>query len=222
MTRGEIRARIITALHEASPSPVRWTADEINRFIDDGYQEMARETGAISETVTLAVQAQTPYLDLPANCLYPIMWRDLTSGLPIDQVSLDWIESEDQHWMRRAASRPDYVAPFDLRTAILFPTYNVASNLELTQAIIPAAITSDATEPLLPANYHRGLVFYGHYRALLKDAKGLRLGRALRQLGFYREVRSGLGDWAGGRHAELLKAISGTPLRTPTHSFEGA
>lgn len=192
-----------------------WTTEELDRYIDDGYLNIAERTGLLVREDTISCAANDHYIELPSDTLYPIAARDTSTNLPIDLVPWTFFDSQDIRWSRLSDSRPAYLAAWALTHVVIYPAYNAASSMELSLAYIPAAFSQDVQEPDIPEDFHQALVHYTHYRALLKDADGPRLGRALRQLAYYEEVVAAAGGWAGERHQNIQRAISTVDLRVP-------
>lgn len=212
MTKQEIRAAIIRHLRE-STTPVRWTATEIDHYIDDGYRDLAERTGAIVGERLLVCGSGVHFISLPRDILFPIAIVDDATGEAVDPVHWTYIEDMDSDWLEKNASRPQVFAAFGLFELSLYPAYGATGTLRGTFAICPETLALDTDEPDLPPEYHAALVHYGSYRCLLKNADGPRLGRALRQLGYFNDYVEGLDTWADGRHEGILMSIYGDRLR---------
>lgn len=213
MNRGEIRSAVISHLRENATTPVRWTSAEIDRYIDDGYREMAEITGAVVRTDTLTIRAESHFYTLPTDCLYPISIQDAGQDEPIDPVHWLWIDGEDEIWIRTLRQRPEVYAAWGLDEIIFWPAYNADGTVRMTQAIIPGPLASDSATPDLPQEYHGGLVEYAIFRCLLKDADGQQLGRAQRHRAYYMEFLGGLDFWTGRRHPNIRRDMFSQVLR---------
>lgn len=212
MNRGQIRLRVIRALREQSV-PVGWTEPEINRYIDDEYREIAEQTGAVVETVTIAVQPKTVFVPLPSNCLYPLAVKDVTSGYPIRPVHWTVIDGFDARWIDKFRGRPNWWAPFGLHEFIIWPAYSADSNIEMMMAAVPADFANDSELPNLPEEYHVGIMHKVVSRCIVKHAQdGPRIGRSLRHDKKAEESLSGLEDWTTERHENIHLANYGTPM----------
>ena len=213
MNRGQIRSAVADALRNTSY--VRWTSAEIDLYIDDGYREIANRTGCVVATSNLTCEAGEHFVDLPDATLYPIAFRDITTGLPVGMCHWTLIDTDDNFFMRKERNRTERVAAWGLKKLLLSQAYSVQSSLEMMAAVSPVTgLASDGTEPDLPQQHHQALVDYAHYRALIKDADGPRLGRALRQYGYYLEKVEALTEWAEARHEGIAQAMYGNWLRT--------
>ena len=219
MNRGEIRSRIIEALREEE-TPVEVSTDELNEYIDDGYEEVAELTGAVVTDTVVSCPAKEHFIPLPANCLYPLAIIDTSSSRPIDLKHWTFIDRRDRVWIRSFRQRPYYAAAWSLTHLLVYPAYENAGSLTLTHAVIPGPLANDASVPDIPEQYHRGLQHYGHHRVLLKDADERRFGRSLRQRRYYLESLSDLSDWSGKRHEGIRQAIYGTKLRDGENFWE--
>jgi len=215
LNRGEIRNRVLWSLREEAAPLRRFSDAELNLYIDDAYVDIAEKTGVVVETVNIAVGAGQHFVPLPANTLFPLAVKDLAADWPIDPTTWHWIDSVDRLWIRRTRARPWVYASWGLTHILLYPAYNVAGTINMMQAIVPVAFGQDSEEPDIPEEYHQALVHYAHHRALLKDADGPRLGRALRQLGYYREMLEDVRDYSNDRHEGIRTAVYGNRLRTP-------
>jgi len=212
MNRGEIRTSIIESLREEA-EPVGVTTSELNEYIDDGYEEMAEYTGAVVRDAVVSCPPNEHFIALPSDCLYPIAVRDTATGYPIDLKHWTWIDRVNNHWIRISRTRPWYVAAWGLTHLLLFPAYDVAGSITITQAVTPGVLASDGAVPDLPPQHHRGLVHYGHHRSLLKDADLDRFKRSQRQQRYFMESLGDLDDWSGKRHEGIRFAVYGTKLR---------
>lgn len=211
MTRAEIRAAVLAGLRE-SAAPVRWTIDEVNRYIDDAYQEVAESSGAVVRTDTLVLAASNNFLALPTDCLFPIAARDVSTGLPIDPVSWVFIDQEDWSWIRRESTRPDVFAGWGLHEILFYPKTKANRDIALTMSVLPGPLGDD-DEPDFPPDHHHALVHYAWGKALAKQADGPKLGRAMRQFGYYQEALGGLEQWSNDRHAGIATDIYSEPHR---------
>lgn len=223
MTRAEIRSAVITTLRE-SATPVRWTLAELNRYLDDGYRDMAERTAAVVRTVNVTMSPGQNYVALPSvtessgtfTCIHPIAVKDLSTDYPLDPVNWTFVDELDATWIRVSAPRPYYYALWDWQTMLVYPHYGAAGTLVMTMACMPPGLAQDSDEPDFPEEYHDALTHYVVWRCLVKGAKGPRFGRATRQLGYYSERLKGLGDWTDERHEGIFRSISGTALRVPS------
>ena len=215
MNRGEIRTQVLDALRDGGA--VRWTSDEIDRYIDDGYRKICNTTGCLLATSNLPCAASEHFITLPDDCLYPIAMRDVATGIPVDQVHWRFIDAEDYLWIQKTSTYPVYAAMWGLKKLIIHPAYAAAGSMELIYAQTPAAITSDATEPDFPVQFHSALFYYAYSRALAKDADGPRLGRALRQMRYYEEQVAGITQWMETKNEGVLQSVTGEVFRVPAH-----
>ena len=216
MNRQEIRLAVQDRIRD--PQGIRTTADEINRYIDDGYGDLAARSGAIVRTATINCPAAEHFVPVPQDCLYPIVLRDLGAGQPVDFVDWPFIDKRDAQWIRRTASYPKVAAMWGLAEMILFEAYSGPGQLEMIYAAIPADLT-DSDSPELPLQHHQALIHYCHARVLLKDAHAdiaiRRLGAAKAQFKEYNLLAGAVQAWAMDRHGTMQLAIYGDSLRKP-------
>lgn len=218
MTRGEIRSAVAEALRQTNL--VRWTSAEVDQYIDDGYTEIANDTGCLVKTVQWQVYEEQHIVRLPDDCLKPLAFRDMATGLPIDMSSWMFIDRQDGFWRRKTSTRPWLVAPWGLKDMLLYPAYSTPQNgIEIMYSFSPTTgLASDSSVPDFPDEFHVALVDYAHHRCLLKDADGPRLGRSLRQLGYNGEKIEQLRAWSDNRHANITKQCYGEHFRTAQYS----
>lgn len=221
MNRGEMRTRLLAALGETGAYLSRFADEELNLYLDDAYMDIAEKTGVVTRTVVLDVPADQHFVTLPDDCLYPLAVRDENDSSPIDPTTWVWIDGIDRLWIRRSRSRPWVFSSWGMKEILIYPAYNVAGQINMQMAVIPQPFTSDADVPDIPEDYHQALVYYANYQALIKDADGPRLGRALRQLQYYMEMVSDVGDYANSRHEGIRTSIYGNSLRNPARMEMG-
>jgi len=213
MNRGQIRQATADALRNVSFT--RWTSAELDTYIDDGYREIANRTGCVVSTVNITCEAEERFVSLPAETLFPIAFRDITTGLPVGMCHWTLMDQDDNYFLRKTRNRPERVAAWGLKKLLLSQAYSAQSLLEMMAAICPIdGLQTDGTSPDFPQQHHEALVHYAHYRSLVKDADGPRLGRALRQYGYYEEKVAQLTEWADERHEGIAQAMCGNWLRT--------
>lgn len=218
MNRGTIRAQVQTALRETLG--VRYTSEELDEYIDDGYRDVANRTGCLVATVNLSCPARQPLVDLPADCLYPIAFRDVATGQPVDACHWNFIDGEDQFFIRAVGTYPELAAAWGLKKLLLYPAYQALGSLEMSYARSPVdGFAGDGSSPEYPDGFHVGLVHYAHFRALVRDADERRLYRALRQKKAHEEVVKQIEEWTESRHEGVLSAIYGESFRTPIHTW---
>jgi len=228
VTRGEIRAAIISTLREAA-TPVRWTLDELDQYLDDGYRDMAERTAAVVRTFSMFLQPGQNYADFPSftdgsgtfDVLHPLAVKDASTDLPLDPVHWSFIDSQDRIWTRTSESRPRFYAFWDWQTLLVYPHYGAIGQLLIIAAMMPRGFVDDNSVPEVPEQYHDALIHYGAWRCLLKGAKGARYGRSAVQLRNYSERLIGLGDWTQERHEGIFTAIYGQKLRVPADVWGG-
>ena len=197
MNRQEIRLAVQARIDDTDG--VRTTEPELNRYIEDGYTDLAERTGAVVRTVNLALSPTQRFVATPTNMLYPLLMRDLASGLPIDFEDWTFLDKLDFRFVRRTAQRPEIVASWGLGEFLLSSAYGGSGgSVEVIYAAIPGPLADNA-EPELPVQYHEALVHYTHARTLLKDAHGdiaqKRIGKAKGQFSEYYGLANSIQRW---------------------------
>lgn len=96
MTLREIRDRVYTLLGEDAASPIHFSDAELNRWINDSYRKLARETKVLEEKFDIALTAGTQEYDLPirADRVYRV-YLDDDKIFPTTQHQLDRF---DENW----------------------------------------------------------------------------------------------------------------------------
>lgn len=216
MNRQEIRLAVQDRIRD--PTGVRTTEAEINRYIDDGYSDLAERSGAIVRVAVISCPANQHFIAVPDDCLYPIVLRDLGSGLPLDFVDWPFIDKRDANWIRRSSSFPRLAAMWGLGEILIHEAFSGTGSIELTYAAIPAPLT-DGASPELPPQHHQALIHYCHARVLLKEAHadlaGRRLGRAQAQFKQYLGLAGAIEKWGLDRMGSMQLAIYGDSMRKP-------
>ena len=217
MNRGQIRTRVLQSLREDAAPLRRFSDAELNLYIDDAYVDIAERTGVVVRTENIPVAQGQHFVALPSDCLFPLAVKDNAQDWPIDPTTWLWIDSVDKKWIRRSRSRPWAYSSWGLTHILLYPAYNVPGTINMMMAVIPdsPALPVDSAIPDIPEEYHQALVHYAHSQALMKDADGPRLGRALRQLKYYTEMLGGVEEYANDRHEGIRTKVYGTRLRSP-------
>ena len=221
MNLGQIRAKTLDFLREQS-SPVGVTTQEIDRYINDGYVEIAETTQAVVEEIQIGIGAGEHFFTLPANSLAPLTFVDDTTGYPIRPVHWTFIDKRDFRWIRIARQRPRLYAAFGLKEIFFYPAYLADATLTMNHSVVPmdlfvtSTLRADADVPNLPEQHHMALSHYANYRVLLKDADGPRLGRAMRQRGYYQNTLDGVSVWSVERHETLKTAVYGVSKHSPS------
>lgn len=212
MNRGEIRQAVISILRETS-TPTGWTADELNRYINDVYSDTAKETKAVVTTVNLPVAEGQALLDIPANAIQVLTLIDQATGRPIDHVDWLYIHQKNRQFARREDGRPRYAAPFGMHQLLLYPKYNPAGTVTGTFVTDAVPMTQDSDVPALPQEYHRGLSYGVAHLAMLKDAKRSRLKQAMGYYVRWQESLGTLSKWASERHKAIYLSLGTNTLR---------
>ena len=225
MNLGQIRSKTLDFMRELA-SPVGVTTQEIDRYINDAYVEMAEVTQAVVEEITLTVQAGEHFVPLPQNSLAPLTLIDAATDRPIKPVHWTWVDKRDRRWIRISRQRPRVYSAFGLKEIFLYPAYLADATMTLNHSVVPvegfatSILENDSDIPNLPEQHHMALAFYAEYRALLKDADGPRLGRAMRQHGYYKNTLDGVGIWSVERHETLRTAVYGVSKHAPSSIAE--
>lgn len=216
MDRATIRQRVVKALRD-DDSNIGWTVDELNRYIEDGYKELAALTKAIVDTRDIYVGPDEHFLTLPDDCVQVFETKDKDTEYPIDQVHWDFIDSRDWVWIRNSASRPWLIAPWALHEAIIYPAYAAGGTVTMTMAILPGAL-ADVDEPDIPDEYHRSLIFYATWRAVMRGVTSQeRMERAMYHFRRYSQSLGGLDEWTDKRMGDFYRFAVGVGpnLRRP-------
>lgn len=164
MTRGEIRARILTALNEDPDTPIFWTAAEVNAIIDEGAEVMCEEAGAVKRTHFLPLLPGATYYSLQAiSPRAQSPWRlwlhhenrrlEPVSMADLDQRIIVWntVTGDPWHWF-----------PVSWDVFGLFPHPSAGGGILRVDTLEwPRALQDDDDEPELIAGDADALVTYG-------------------------------------------------------------
>ena len=158
---------------EGSQSRLRWSNDELVRFINEAYRETAKRTLTIMDVVEIEVN-NTDYLyDLPSNLL-SIRRAKLNLGrFTLMEVSWKDVDALDSTWESRTGEPTDYMTDWIRGSLRLHPKPVTADTLTLNIYRYPTdLLTLDRWEqdtPELPEEYHYPLIYWAAHLAYLKD-----------------------------------------------------
>jgi len=169
MTLGEIRSRIRDLLQEDAAGA--WDDADLNAWINDAVAEAAAATLCVETVAYRTTDAGVGEYDLPANVV------DLPADPKIRLVTFDGrrlprrpldeeIDSRGPSWGEQTGAPACYYL-WAGRIGLL-PVPDEADVLRIWYAKLPASMSSDEAECVLPAWSHPGVVDYGAWRAFSK------------------------------------------------------
>lgn len=172
MNFGEMKTEVFRIIAENSSAPVFWTAADVARAVNDGYEEISDASEWYERQATLNLNGQT-YLNLetaiaetfvaPLRVYNPATTRWLE---PDDVRSLD---DEYRRW-EVTTGPPDRYFMRGLWFLGMFPKSSTGT-LQLWFSSIPPAMASDSDRPDFPQEIHWGLVDYAVYDLLCQEAE---------------------------------------------------
>lgn len=225
-TRGTLRGRVIQNMDEEA-APVRWTNDEINLHLADGYMVTCRETGILAEHYSMPVEKGQRFLDnFPNRMIYPLAARSIdgTERVILDPVHWSTIQRIDSLFLRAERPMPGLFAGWGLRQVLLDAAFSSAVILEWQIVVTPnlaAFNASDNSIPLIPDEFHDAIASYATGRCYLKDADGPQLGRALRWFKDWKRQVSGAVEWKRKQHNRIRRDMYSQPHRTVRGAIGG-
>lgn len=203
---------MISTLRESS-SPVGWSKDELDRYINDVYSDTAKETKAVVSTVEIIAAEGQRFIKLPDDTIQVLMLNDKSTGKPIDQVDWLWIDARNRTFARKKNARARYAATFGLGTLMLYPSYSPSGTVVAILVVNPQPLVNDSDIPALPQEFHQSLVYGATHRAMMKDATKERFKRGLEELVRWQASLGGLSTWANRRHEAIRVSNWGKSLR---------
>lgn len=225
-TRSQLRSKVIRNMDEEA-IPVRWTATEINFYLEDAYRTTCRETGILSEHYSMPVEKGQHFLDnFPKRILYPLAARTIDGNdrVILDPVHWSTIQRIDANFLRSERTSPGLFSGWGLRKVMLDAAFDRPVILEWQIVVTPnieGEFNSDNSIPKIPDEFHDALASYATGRCYLKDADGPQLGRALRWFKDWKRQVAGAVMWKRKQHNRIRRDMYSQPHRTVRGAIGG-
>ena len=172
MNRQELRTRVLNSLNDSPTQPVYWSADEVNDYLQEGYEVMAEEAPIIKRTFLIPRRAGTLVYQIPGvggNIMAPyrIWLPDLKRRLA--SATLADFDARHERWMT-VTNVPWYWAPVSWDQFVIWPSPTTGEGwLEVDCYCWPAALLDDFDEPEFVASMHQALADYAESLGYLKQ-----------------------------------------------------
>lgn len=161
MDLSSLRDRAYRDLAEARIGNDRVTVSDLDKAINDIYEEIARVTGCFVDTETVAKSGS--YYPIPAKFCTVRAVNVTGSTAALDKTVLTSLSMSWPNWRNASTGTPEYFFLFDhTRLGVYPPT---ATSVDIEGAVIPVAgdtdfptLVADTDVPKLMAGYHMALV----------------------------------------------------------------
>jgi hypothetical protein len=175
MNRGQIRTRVLKNLSDAG---VIYSVNELNDFLQDGYNEVAERSKCIIKSASVNQVANAPYYDFitlgVTDYLGTIgIFNNATQFWLRDDISLRDFDRLRRDWEQWTGS-PQFWAPHSLQYIAVCPNefQIVAQTFSLWYWAIAPTFTTDSDTPLIATDKQNLLENYATAMAL-EDSKEL-------------------------------------------------
>lgn len=197
MTLAEIRSEVFRRLSAVEADEVFWTAEDVDRSINEGYAEVSDAAEWDERSASIALTGDR-YLDAREEISHCV----LTIGPAFNTTTNRWLrrtrprelDDGDRRWST-AQSQPQHII---IRGLWWIGYWPYASTGEIVQryTTLPDVLLSDEAEPGFPDPFHYALVEYALYDLWSQDAES---DRALAAWTAYVAYEAGLTDWVQSR-----------------------
>lgn len=205
----DLISRCNRLLHQEDGAPVRWSADELVQWLNDGYAAIVSarpDANAVTASVNL-VAGVLQSIPEGAHALITVVRNtaDPSTGAAIQVITRATLDRMARDWARHDPSVSiDIVAPdADPKRFYVYPPAKQGAQIEMVYSIVPephAAYASSKNDQLkLDITYMPALVDYVVYRALSKDADFA--GNANRAQQHYAAFAAAIGPQSAGGSA---------------------
>jgi len=127
MRRDTMRWRVLRLIGEYPNEPYLFTVEEIHRYLNDAYQEMARETRALEIRTTILADENTYEYTLPANVGRP--FRVAYDGYFLFPETVQRLDYLDATWTERTGTPERWMRDrLSERTIRIWPAPTVAQS----------------------------------------------------------------------------------------------
>jgi len=178
MNRLEIRTRMRNVLDELSETNTHWESDRLNRYIEEGKDDIVGQSPSLALPKLWATEPQhlsngVNLYSLPINMCSPIEF--FLYGTKANTIPIEMEGALLKNAMYAYSQTDPYVIyPYSEGQVKIYPTpVALVINGFVTHYLrLTVPLTSDSSIPELPYNMHQWIVDYGIWRALVEDGDG--------------------------------------------------
>lgn len=167
-------------LHQEEGAPVRWPADELVQWLNDGYAAIVSarpDANSVTAPVNL-VAGVLQSIPKGAHALISVVRNtaESSTGAAVQAITRATLDRMARDWARHDPSVSiDLVVPdADPKRFYVYPPAQQGAQIETVYSIVPepheAYVTSKNDQLKLDITYMPALIDYVVYRALSKDA----------------------------------------------------
>jgi hypothetical protein len=172
MTRGELRTRILRDLNASPTVPHYWTAEEINGYLQEGYELMAETAPLISRTFFVPRRPGVQMYQLPGvgdEILAPYRVWLPDQHRRLEARTLADLDQRVERWLVTHGT-PWWWYPVSWDQFGIWPSAGEGAGwLEVDCLCWPTALRDDGDEPEFHPSTHQTLVTYGTWLGYLKQ-----------------------------------------------------
>lgn len=167
MNVSSLRSKVYRDLAEARIGNDRVTPEEILAAINEGYEEVARETVCFAREVQVA--KASGYYPLPADMFQVRSVRVTGFDAPLEPATSKSLSALSPSWRSAAEGAAQYVYLYDARKMGTYPPTVGTTTLEVEGNVIPSSVSAsgavaflsaDGDVPAFSSAYHKILVHY--------------------------------------------------------------
>ncbi len=173
-TLGDLRDDLRARLDETTAR--YWTDKELNRWINEGSQDIARRAECLPTAQQIAVAATVGTVTMPTDGfrLHRAEYSN-DSGVTVYPLEFRDPNEMDEFWIRRTQQnyRPSFLVPQGYPpnwTATIYPVPSSAGTLTVYYYRTAIAANNDTDDIDLPAGWEDLTILYASYVALRKDS----------------------------------------------------
>lgn len=175
MTRKEIRTAI-RALLDDQIEPYYWSDAELNRYIQDACDEIAKRTLCIKDSITTAycqitMLANTIHYSYPDGVIEIESVRKSWDGRPLVRTTFESVLSSQPLWETSTNYPTHFLTDFSMDTISMVGrlTSVTTETLNMTVCRMPAVLTADTSVPDIPTRFHTKTFNWVLYRCFNKQ-----------------------------------------------------
>lgn len=173
MTFSQIQTEVRRRLNELNAN--FWSDSDVNRSINDGYDEMSDASEWYETSATVTTFANQTYYDMTSltgsTVLSPKSCQNPTTKFWLHPVDPLFMDTQVHPRWGQIQSQPEYYLTRGLFQIGFAPKVNADSTLTLYFTAMPAELSAASDTPGFPQEYHYGIVEYALYDLLSQDAE---------------------------------------------------
>lgn len=176
MNRATLRARVLEQLNAGQTTPVFWSPEEIDQYLDEAHEVFSEEVRAHRGTVYVPKRDGTASYDLLAlapRAMCPTRIWDTEQQRLLEPLTMRLLDRQEERWMNHTSTWTLAWFPLGWGRFGVYPACAQGGGVYRVDLLLwPPPLEDDADAPDLPDADQEALIAYAVYLGLAKERRG--------------------------------------------------